>query len=246
MQLGGNTVLITGGASGIGLALAERFVRAGSKVLVCGRREGKLEELRQRHPEIETRVCDVSKEADRHSLADWAVQAFPELNVLVNNAGIQQRMQFPDAQGWDRVREEIATNLEAPIHLAMLLIPHLLQRPRAAIVNVTSGLAFMPLSRVPVYCATKAALHSWTLSLRYQLSGTPVQVIEMIPPAVDTDLGGPGLHTFGVKTAALLDDMLPRIEAGELEVAHGFAAKSSRASRQELDLMFVQMNAPAG
>lgn len=246
MNLGGNTVLITGGASGIGLALAERFVAAGSKVLICGRREEKLREAKEKLPGVETRVCDVSIEADRYSLVDWAVQAFPSLNVLVNNAGIQLRVSIAETREWDRIREEVAINLEAPVHLSMLLSSHLLVQPASAIVNVTSGLAFMPLARVPVYCATKAALHSFTLSLRHQLAGTPIRVIELIPPAVDTDLGGPGLHTFGVKIGELLDGVLPRIEAGELEVAFGFAQHSSRASRQELDAMFERMNASAG
>jgi uncharacterized oxidoreductase len=126
----------------------------------------------------------------------------------------------------------------------MLLAPHLAQQEHPAILNVTSGLSFVPLTSAPIYSATKAAMHSFTLSLRHQLAGTPVQVIEIIPPAVDTDLGGPGLHTFGVPIDEFLDAVVPRIEAGETEVAHGFAQQSSRGSRDELDRIFERMNAP--
>ena len=245
MELGGNTVLITGGASGIGLGLAERFLRAGSEVIICGRRKEKLREAKEKHPKLTTRVCDVANGSDRVSLCRWAVEAFPRLNLLVNNAGIQLRVQLGDAGQWDQIREEIAINLDAPIHLSTLFAPHLKAQGRAAIWNVTSGLGFAPMARVPVYCATKAALHSFTISLRHQLAGTPVQVVEVIPPAVDTDLGGPGLHTFGVAIAEFLDAVLPRIAAGDLEVAHGFSLQTSRASRQELDETSRRMNQPA-
>jgi uncharacterized oxidoreductase len=242
MDLASNTVLITGGASGIGLALAERFVRAGSRVVVCGRREEKLREVRDRHPEVSTRVCDVGEESERVALYEWAVGEFPALNVLVNNAGIQRRLSLGGGEEWAPTREEIAVNFEAPVHLTTLFAPHLLALPRAAVVNVTSGLAFSPLARVPVYCATKAALRSFTLSLRQQLKGTSVEVVEIIPPAVDTDLGGPGLHTFGVPLDEFADSAFERLGRGDLEIAYGFAEAASRASREELDAIFERMN----
>jgi uncharacterized oxidoreductase len=245
MQLGSHTVLVTGGASGIGFALAERFLRAGSQVAVCGRRADKLAEVATRHPGMKTFVCDVGKEADRAALLDWAVQELPDMDVLVNNAGIQRRVRLTEPGDWAAVREEIAINLEAPIHLSTLFIPHLLRRERPAIVNVTSGLAFAPLAGVPVYCATKAALHSFTLSLRHQLSGTPIEVVEIIPPAVDTDLGGPGLHTFGVPLDEFADGVAARLDRGEIEVPYGMAERSSRASRDELDAIFQRMNPPS-
>jgi uncharacterized oxidoreductase len=176
------------------------------------------------------------------ALRDWAVREFPGLNVLVNNAGIQVHASLHETAHWEEFRDEIAINLLAPIHLSMLFFPHLRARERAAIVNVTSGLAFAPLARTPVYAATKAALHSFTLSLRRQLEGTGVEVVEVIPPAVDTDLGGPGLHTFGVKVDEFLDGVIPRLENGEREVAYGFAQQSSRASREELDALADRMN----
>jgi uncharacterized oxidoreductase len=243
MELASNTVLITGGASGIGLALAERFLRAGSGVIICGRREEKLREAQAAHPELTIRVCDVAVEAERRALLDWAAREHPKLNVLVNNAGIQRRIELAEVEAWEEARQEIAINLDAPIHLARLFIPHLLRQERPAIVNVTSGLAFVPLAGTPVYSATKAALHSFTLSLRHQLADTPIQVIEIVPPAVDTDLGGPGLHTFGVPVDEFADAVFARLGAGEEEIAYGFAQQSSRASRNEIDVMFRRMNA---
>ncbi|HTO86985.1 MAG TPA: SDR family NAD(P)-dependent oxidoreductase [Thermoanaerobaculia bacterium] len=242
MELGSSTVLVTGGASGIGLALAERFLRAGSEVIVCGRREEKLREAKAAHPELQIRVCDLAGEQGRVSLLRWVTAEFPRLNILVNSAGVQLFLPLGQPEQWDRARGEIAINLEAPIHLSMLFIPHLLEQPHPAIVNVTSGLGFVPLARVPVYSATKAALHSFTLSLRAQLSATPIRVVEIIPPAVNTDLGGPGLHTFGVSVDEFADAVFPRIEQGELEVAYGFAEKASQGSRTELEALFNRMN----
>ena len=198
MDLSSSTILVTGGGSGIGLALSARFLAEGSRVIACGRREEKLREARVLHPRLETKVADVATAAGRVALAEWAASEVPDLNVLVNNAGIQRRMEFAAEKDWDAVHGEIAVNLEAPVHLSMLFLPGLRGRDRAALVNITSGLAFAPLAGVPVYSATKAAMHSFTLSLRRQLAGTSVEVIEIIPPAVDTDLGGPGLHKFGV------------------------------------------------
>jgi uncharacterized oxidoreductase len=124
MNLSSKTVLITGGASGIGFALAERFLRAGSQVLVCGRREVKLREAKEKHPEIHTRVCDLARESDRLALVDWVAREFPETDVLVNNAGIQERLDLTRGDSWPRARQEIAINLEAVIHLSMLFVPH--------------------------------------------------------------------------------------------------------------------------
>ncbi len=242
MDIASNTVLITGGASGIGFALAERFLQAGSAVIICGRRPDRLRAAQDKHPHLTTRVCDVAKASDRLALCQWAVREFPGLNVLVNNAGIQRRLQLTPPEAWEDTHQEIAINLEAPVHLCTLLLPHLLQQPRPAIVNVTSGLGFVPMARVPVYSATKAALHSFTLSLRQQLSHTPIQVIEVIPPAVNTDLGGPGLHTYGVAVDELADAVIARMQAGELEIAYGFSQQASRASREQLDALFHRMN----
>jgi uncharacterized oxidoreductase len=143
---------------------------------------------------------------------------------------------------WKPTHEEIAINLEAPVHLSTLFIPHLKQQEHPAIMNVTSGLGFAPMASAPVYCATKAAMHSFTLSLRHQLSSTPIQVIEIIPPAVNTDLGGPGLHTFGLPVEEFINAVMVGLQEGSPEIAYGYSQRASRASRAELDEIFQRMN----
>jgi uncharacterized oxidoreductase len=242
MKLDSNTVLVTGGASGIGLALVERFLRAGSQVIACGRRQDRLRDLAAAHPGVTTRICDLKDGSRRSDLIGWATTEFPRLNVLVNNAGIQRYPILTETEDWSLTEEEIAVNLEAPIHLSRLVLSHFLRQRHAAIVNISSGLAFAPLAKAPIYSATKAALHSFTLSLRHQLLGSSVEVIEIIPPAVDTDLGGPGLHTFGVPVGEFADAVMQRIDRGEIEVAYDFAEHARTASRAELDEMFARMN----
>ena len=243
MNLSSSTILVTGGGSGIGLALATRFHAAGARVAVCGRRQDRLREVQDRLPGVVTRSCDVARPDDRRALAAWAGRDLPTLNVLVNNAGIQRYPRLDEGEGnWSLLEEEIAINFEAPVHLAMLLIPQLRRQADPAIVNVTSGLAFAPLARAPVYSATKAALHSFTLSLRHQLAGTPIAVVEIAPPAVDTDLGGPGLHAFGTNVDGFADAMVARLRSGETEMGYGFAEGARKASREELDEIFHRMN----
>ncbi|UCC87319.1 MAG: SDR family NAD(P)-dependent oxidoreductase [Anaerolineales bacterium] len=243
MNLGNNTVLITGGGSGIGLSLASHFVQNGSTVIICGRNKNKLEEAKLKHPPITTYVCDVGKPDERISMFKWISNEFPTLNILVNNAGIQRRgLQLMQEQAWDTLSEEIKINLEAPIHLSMLFIPQLIKQENPAIVNVTSSLAFVPLSIAPIYSATKAALHSFTLSLRQQLIDTPISVLEIIPPAVNTDLGGKGLHTFGVDVDEFTNAIVHQLKSGQIEAAYGAATESSQASREQIDLIFKRMN----
>jgi len=242
MKISGNTILLTGGASGIGLALAKRFLERDNEVIICGRREDRLAEVRDEFPQIHTRVCDVAEADQRAELAYWVVSEFPALNILVNNAGIQRRIDLMATEDWNETRSEIAINLEAPIHLTQLLYPHLATTSDAAIMNVTSGLSFTPLANVPVYCATKAALHSFTLSLRWQLKETEIEVVEIIPPAVDTDLQAPGLHTFGVNVDEFADHVFAELEAGSVEIAYGTALAASQASRESLGAIYERMN----
>ncbi|MGF9699348.1 SDR family oxidoreductase [Paenibacillus sp. MABNR03] len=238
MKLTGNTILITGGSSGIGLAFAERFIKAGNTVIVTGRREQVLQQAQEKLPTLITRVNDVNMESDRIALFDWVTANYPEVNVLVNNAGIQQRFNVlkTDAKHqWDYFSKEITTNIEAPFHLSMLFAPYLAKKDEATIINVTSGLAFTPFAIAPIYSATKAALHSFTISLRHQLSDTSVEVIEVAPPAVSTDLGGAGLHTHGEPLDAFADGIFKGLEEGKQEIGYGTSVARFRMSRDEVD-----------
>jgi len=190
MKTKGNTVLITGGATGIGFSLAEAFVNAGNKVIICGRREYKLNEAKGKLPQIYTKVCDVSKKKDRESLFEWVKENFIDLNILINNAGIQNTVNFQKGtQDLSNVENEIETNFVAQIYLSSYFTPLFLKKKEAAIINMSSGLAFVPIAAIPIYCATKAAIHSYTMSLRYQLRDTPIRVFEIMPPPVDTEMG---------------------------------------------------------
>jgi uncharacterized oxidoreductase len=239
MNLTGNKILITGGASGIGFAFTERFLQAGNDVIVCSRRESKLQEAKDRHPELITRVCDVSVELERIALLEWIKKEHPEVNVLVNNAGIQQRFAVLEADtvnDWSYYSKEISANIEGPFHLSMLFAPFFASKgEKAAILNVTSGLAFTPMAIAPIYSAAKAAMHSFTMSLRLQLADTEVEVIEIAPPAVNTDLGGAGIHTFGAPVDEFADGIFEGLKEGKEEIGYGTSAKALRMSRDEID-----------
>ncbi|HTX88337.1 MAG TPA: SDR family oxidoreductase [Bacteroidales bacterium] len=188
MKTTDNTILITGGATGIGFAMAEAFVKAGNTVIICGRRGEKLEEARSKVPQLHTRVCDVSEDKQRVDLIGWTIKNFPGFNLLVNNAGIQNLLFFRQPVESSRITAEVTINLIAPVHLSNLVIPHFIGQKETAILNVSSGLGFVPIAVLPVYCSTKAALHSFSMSLRHQLKDTPIRVFEIIPPTVNTEL----------------------------------------------------------
>jgi uncharacterized oxidoreductase len=189
MQISGNTILITGGGSGIGRALAEAFQTEGNQVIIAGRRQLALDAATADNPGMKSIVLDVeSDEAIRNGAAQLK-RDYPALNVVIHNAGIM-RMESIQAGKVEDAAATIATNLLAPIRLNAELLPLLESQPHATILTVSSGLAFVPTAMAPTYCATKAAIHSYTQSLRYQLKDTAVQVIELIPPYVQTELTG--------------------------------------------------------
>jgi uncharacterized oxidoreductase len=191
MKISGNTILITGGGSGIGRGLAEAFHRLGNEVIIAGRRKQVLDETVAANPGMKAAVLDIESADGIRSFADGIAKEYPKLNVVIHNAGIM-RPENLLGQSADLTTPDatIATNLLGPIRLTAALLPLLEKQPKATIMTLTSGLAFIPLALTPTYCATKAAIHSYTQSLRYQLKSTNIEVIELAPPYVQTELMG--------------------------------------------------------
>jgi uncharacterized oxidoreductase len=239
MKITNNKILITGGASGIGLGLTERFLAENNAVIVCGRRENVLAELREKHPNVITKRCDLSSAEEREELFQWISAEHSDLNVLVNNAGIQQWMHVEDDDFFERAKAEIATNIEAPIHLASLFVK---LKSLDTIVNVTSGLSFVPFTKVPVYSATKAFFHSFTLSLRHTLNAKNIEVIEIIPPAINTDLGGKGLHDFAPSVSDFIESIFEQLKEGKTELTFGMSNGMANGNREELNNIFKTLN----
>lgn len=240
MILNNNKILITGGATGIGLGLCERFLEEGNTVIICSRNTANLAAIQAKHPSVITKVVDVSSTTDRQALFDWIQAEHPDMNVLVNNAGIQNWMDLNDEQFLSKAQQEIAVNIEGPIHLAHLFI----QLPALnTIMNVTSGLSFVPLVKTPVYSATKAFFHSFTLSLRHMLQPRNIEVIEIIPPALNTDLGGKGLHDYAPPVSAFILSIFEQLKAGKNELTFENSIALSQAGPDAVKVIFNKMNA---
>ncbi|MDN5288934.1 MAG: short-chain dehydrogenase [Mucilaginibacter sp.] len=239
MKSTNNKILITGGASGIGLGLTERFIQDNNTVIICGRRESVLKEVTDKFPTVITKVCDLSIETERTALFEWVSDHHPDLNVLINNAGVQQWMTIDDQDFFQRAKTEIATNIEAPLHLMSLFIN---LKSLSTIINVTSGLSFVPFTRVPVYSATKAFFHSFTLSVRHLLKSKNIEVIEMIPPALNTDLGGKGLHDATSPVSDFIQFVFEQLKNGKTELTFGFSEAMATGNPEELKAIFSRLN----
>ena len=193
MKTTGNTVFITGGGSGIGRGLAEALHQAGNQVIISGRRSNVLDEVTAANPGMKSVLLNIEDPASIAAVAKQVVSENPSLNVLINNAGIMKPDTVEGELDDALLTSTIQTNLYGVLRMTSALIGHLKTRPDAAIITTTSGLAFTPLAMTAVYCMTKAALHSYIMSLRYKLKGTSVKVIELAPPYVQTELMGPGM-----------------------------------------------------
>lgn len=239
MKLSNNKILITGGATGIGFGLTERFIHENNTVIICGRRESALKNVKDQFPSVLTKVCDLSIEADRIELYRWVSENHPDLNMLINNAGVQNWMNISDSAFYQKTAMEINTNILAPIHLTTLFLN---LKALDTIINVTSGLAFVQLSKVPVYCATKAFFHSFTQSLRHMLKSKNIEVIEMIPPALNTDLGGKGLHDGQPPVSDFVNAVFQQMKDGKTELTFGFSEVMAKATPDIIHATFNKMN----
>lgn len=240
MEISNNKILITGGASGIGLGLTERFLKENNTVIVCGRREAALNEIAEQFPSVITRKCDLSVAEERQALYDWIAEEHSDLNVLVNNAGIQQWISVFEGDFYQRAKEELAINVEAPLRLSALFVS---LKSLTAILNVSSGLGFVPLANVAVYSATKSFFHSFTISLRHQLKSRNIEVIELIPPALNSDLGGVGLHDYAPPVSGYVDAVFEQLKEQKLTISYGQSlGMMSSEGADDLQKIFERMN----
>lgn len=219
MKLTQNTVLITGGSSGIGLELSKRLIENKNKVIICGRSEAKLQETQSLYPEIITYPCDLSKKEECVQLAEWVQANHPGLNVLVNNAAMVHNTRFMETEGiLEMAEQEIATNFLGPVNLVKLLHNVLVKNANPTLINVTTGLVYVPRADYPFYNATKAALHSFTQMLRMQLKDATIEIIEVLFPAVDTPWHKGNPPKIAISTEKAVNEMLKGLEKGKPEV----------------------------
>ena len=222
MHLTGNTILVTGGTSGIGRALAENFNRLGNQVIIAGRRQYLLDEITAAHPGIQGVRLDVEDSWEIDAFAARIRAQYPELNVLINNAGISRTEDLAaDTIDFSTALSIVQTNIIGVLHLTAALLPTLKQQPHSTVITTSSGLAFVPRANFPTYCASKAFLHSWLQSLRFQLRETSVEVLELLPPYVQTELSGPSQATD--PNAMPLADYIAEVMQvlDESELSHG-------------------------
>ena len=240
MQLSNNKILITGGASGIGLGLAERFIKENNTVIICGRREKALHEAQRNIPQLIVKQCDLSLPAERQELFNWISEKHPDLNVLINNAGVQKRhTSITDEDFFDDLQEELIINAEAPLHLTSLFLN---LKKLNTIMNVTSGLAFIPMAKVAVYSATKSFFHSYSVSLREILRPKNIEVVEIIPPALNTDLGGKGEHDGAPPVKDFIEAIFLQLQQGKTELTFGFTDNINQAMPETWNNIFKKMN----
>ncbi len=246
MKLEGRTILITGGTSGIGFELARQLLTRRNVVIVTGRNELNLQETKSALPGVQIMRSDVSKPDDIHALLQRVKAEFPVCDTLINNAGIMRNINMNQARSLTDVTQEINTNLNGPLQMVQEFLPHLKSRPNALIVNVSSGLAYIPFPLSPIYSASKAGLHAFTRCLRVQLRGTNIIVVELAPPLVETKLSAGEFDTEMKGQKGMAADVLARkaiagIEAGKLEVRPGLSSMLYLMSRLIPSLPFGQM-----
>jgi uncharacterized oxidoreductase len=240
MDLRSDTVLITGGSSGIGLEMARQLTALGNTVVITGRDRAKLEATKKELPKVHIYQSDVSDPQGIKDLAARVTADFPRLNVVINNAGIMRPIDFHDTD-YDRVCDEVDVNLSGPIRLVQQFLPHLKKQPRAAIVNVTSGLAFITFEKTPIYSASKSGLHAYTKTLRLQLKTTGIEVYELAPPKTSAPLfdrsgpeAGKQARVPTIEVPKVVSIAIRSIQKGRFEILPGLSKVLKLAGRFQL------------
>ena len=241
MKKSNNTVLITGGGTGIGLAMAITFLNEGNEVIICGRTKEKLDEAKKQFTKLNTIVADVTTTEGRESLKSEIVNRFPKLNVLVNNAGIYSITDIFDANYIPTLEKELATNLVAPMALIQQLKPILEKNSNATIVNVTTGYVFIPSAQSSSYSASKSGLRAITQGLRFNLRHTPIRVVEVVPPAVDTQMNK-GKEISLMSTELFAKKVFKGLINGQDEIVIGVSKLGKLLSRLAPKFGFHKMN----
>lgn len=222
MKLSGNTILITGGSSGIGLEMAKQFRALKNTIIICARNQEKLLAVQQQMPGIHIYSCDLALANDRLKLVTWLAANHPQLNILINNAAIVHRENFTtDPAAYDKAVKEIETNLTAPIHLIHQLLPLLRKQSSAAIMNITTGLVYTPRTLYPIYNATKSALHSFTQVLREQIKPDPIEIIEVLFPVVNTSWHQGAATRIAILPEEAVEKMMKGVEKKHTEIRIG-------------------------
>ena len=212
MKNSGNTILITGGTAGIGLEVVRQFYQLNNRLIVTSSNAENLEKLKSNFPNIQTIVCNLASENDVKALVDTCLSQYTDINILINNAGVQYNYDWKtEAEGFQKIANEIAINLTSPMQLTYGLLPILLKQKDSAIINISSGLAYAPKASAPIYCATKAAIHNGTKALRYQLAETTTKVFEIIPPLVSTAMTE-GRGKSKISPQQLVDEFMKNFE----------------------------------
>lgn len=233
MQLDNHHVLITGGTSGIGLVFAKRFIQHGSEVLAVDYSQENIDRATAELPALKTYKADLSNAEERQQLADWVADNFSELDIILNDAGIQHWVNFNHlTHDWAWYHQELAINLEAQLHLTLLFLPTITAAPNGAIINVSSGLVINPGAWVPIYAASKAGVHAFTETLRLQLEDLPTHVFEILPPAVDTSLGGESIHSYGSNLDEFADAVFEQLLNDEPEITFSTSQDQLHADKK--------------
>ncbi|TKC62399.1 SDR family NAD(P)-dependent oxidoreductase [Pedobacter hiemivivus] len=249
MNLDNNTILITGGTSGFGLELTKRFIALGNQVIITGRNQAKLDEVKKQIPQVHTIQNDVGNAASIIELYEKVTTQFPKLNFLINNAGEMRKMSLHDTSiGLDDINREIAINLSGPIRMVQQFLPHLKKQLNPAILNVSSGIAYVPSPYSPIYSASKAGLHFYTVSLRVQLQKTKIKVFELVAPAASTPLNDQFVNVDGFNPKLLatpekiIDATIKGLKKDSYEIAPGFGRILRIMSRLAPKLILKEMS----